>query len=34
MIVKEVNNMEILFWVGSFVEWKIVVKLNLGENDC
>ena len=30
MIVKEFNNMGIIFWGGSFVEWKIVVKLNLG----
>ena len=30
MIVKEFNNIGIIFWGGSFVEWKIVVKLNLG----
>ena len=34
MIIKEVNNMGIIFWGGLFVEWKIVLKLNLGWDDC
>ena len=34
MIVKEVNNMRIIFWEGLLIELKIVRELNFGEDDC
>ena len=34
MIVKEFNNIGIIFWGGSLVEWKIEGELNLGLDDC